>query len=198
MENMKKAYDKYAKEREKGEMQGWKREQRQEFLQLIKKEHKQSLLEIGAGPGRDSKFFMEQGFEVIATDLSTEMVKLCKEKGLNAYELPFGDIDSLNQKFDAVWALNCLLHVEKRNLPSILDKISNVLNHEGVFFMGVYGGEDSEGIWEEDHYDPPRFFSSYTDEHIKEVVSKHFELISFKSIETGVNRNFQAMIMRKK
>lgn len=197
-ENLKEAYNKYADVREKSEMQQWKEEQRAKFLDLIKIENKKSLLELGAGPGRDSKFFMDEGLEVVATDLSSEMIKLCKVKGLNAFEMGFCDIHTLNKKFDSVWALNCLLHVEKKNLPLVLNEIDSVLKPNGVFFMGVYGGQDSEGIWKEDFYNPPRFFSFFTDEKLQQVVSKHFDIISFEKIETGSKYDFQALILRKR
>ena len=196
--NLREAYNNQAGERDKNDMQQWKEEQRTKFLGLIKKENKKSLLELGAGPGRDSMFFMNEGFDVIATDLSSEMIKLCKAKGLNAFEMDFSDIHTLNKTFDAVWALNCLLHVEKKNLPGVLKEINSVLKPNGLFFMGVYGGQDSEGIWEEDFYNPPRFFSFFTDEKLKHVVSQYFDIISFETIETEGKYNFQALILRKR
>lgn len=197
-ENLKETYNKYAHVREKNEAQQWKTETRELFLNFIKKENKKSLLEIGCGHGRDSKFFIENGLAVISTDISDEMVKVCKEKGINALELDFYNLHTINKTFDSVWALNCLLHIEKKSLPKVLMEINEVLNPSGLFFMGVYGGEESEGIWEDDIYSPPRFFSSYTDEHIKEVVSQYFEIVSFKRIETGGEKHFQSLILRKK
>lgn len=197
-ENLKQSYNKYAHVREKNEVQQWKIELRQEFLDIIKKENKTSLLEIGCGHGRDSEFFIKNGLAVIATDMSEEMIKICKKKNINALELDFYNLHTINKTFDAIWALNCLLHVEKEKLPKVLMEINTVLNPSGLFFMGVYGGDDSEGVWEGDIYSPPRFFSSYTDEHIKEVISQYFEIISFKRIETGGVRHFQSLILRKK
>lgn len=196
-QNLKLAYDSFANDREKSELQGWKVENRQRFLELLKKENKQSILEVGAGTGKDSKFFMENGLKVNAVDLSSEMVKLCVEKGVEAQQLDFYNLSSLNKTFDAVWAMNCLLHVEKNNLPLVLEEIKRVLKPEGLFFMGVYGGKNSEGIYEDDFYTPKRFFSFFTDEAIKEVVSKHFDIVSFDIVEPERDLNFQAIILRK-
>lgn len=195
---LKVAYDNYAHLREKGEMQTWKIEPRQRFLQLLQQEGKKTLLELGAGHGRDSKFFLENALQVTAVDLSTEMVKLCREKGITAHELDFYNLQSLQQTFDAVWAMNCLLHVEKCNLPKVLQGICDVLNPGGLFFMGVYGGEDSEGIYEDDFYTPKRFFSFFTDDKIKEVVQEYFDLISFQRIETSTKHHFQALFLQKR
>jgi SAM-dependent methyltransferase len=197
-ENLRQAYDNFANDREKNDQQSWKLEVRQKFLDLFKQSGKKSILEIGAGTGKDSRFFKDNGLEVTAVDLSSEMVKLCREKGIEAHQLDFDNLSSLNKTFDTVWAMNCLLHVEKKKLPLVFNEIKKVLNKDGFFFMGVYGGENSEGIYEEDFYTPKRFFSFFTDEAIKEEVSKCFEIVSFKKIETERgNLDFQAFILKQ-
>jgi SAM-dependent methyltransferase len=197
-EILRKSYNNYANEREKNELQQWKVKLRDSFLKLLLNEDKSTLLDIGAGTGKDSRFFMNNNIDVIAVDISGEMIKLCREKGIESYESDFYNLYNICKKVDAVWSMNSLLHVEKANLNSVLKEIKSVLNPFGLFFMGVYGGENSEGIWQDDIYTPHRFFSFYTDEDIKEVVSKYFELISFERIETGGKYHFQSIIMRKK
>jgi RimJ/RimL family protein N-acetyltransferase len=197
-DNLRQAYDNFADEKEKNEQQVWKLDTRQKFLDLLKQSGKKSILEIGAGTGKDSRFFKDNGFEVAAVDLSSEMVKLCREKDLEAYQLDFDNLSELNGTFDAVWAMNCLLHVEKKKLPLVFEEIKKILNKDGFFFMGVYGGENSEGIYEKDFYTPKRFFSFFTDEAIKEEVSKYFEIVSFEKIETERgNLDFQALILKE-
>ena len=197
-EILKQSYNNYALEREKNHLQEWKIKVRDSFLKLLLNEDKSTLLDIGAGTGKDSKFFMDNNLDVVAVDLSDEMIKLCVEKGIESYELDFYNLYKVGKKVDAVWSMNSLLHVEKANLNLVLQEIANVLNPLGLFFMGVYGGENSEGIWQDDHYTPHRFFSFYTDENIKRVVLNYFDIISFETIETGGKYQFQSIIMRKK
>ena len=68
--------------------------------------------------------------------------------------------------------------------------------------MGVYGGHDSEGIWDEDSYRPKRFFSFFDDAHIKNLVSKIFDIVSFKRITieeiTSSGLHYQSVILRKR
>lgn len=196
IDSLKESYNKYADVREKSEMQLWKAEIRKHFLRLLKIEEKTTLIDLGAGPGRDSKFFSDNGLKTMAADFSREMVRLCKEKGLEARELDFLNLHLLNRKFDAVWALNSLLHIDKKDFSRVLEEIKGVLNPDGIFFLGVYGGEDFEGIWEQDRYTPHRFFSFYTDEGIKEKVEKYFSIIDFKTIETGSMYHFQLLILK--
>lgn len=87
------SYNRQAEQRDQSEIEDWKAIERAEFLTLLKGEHKESLLEIGAGHGRDSKFFEDNGFQVTCIDLSPEMVRLCQQKGLDARLMDMVDFD---------------------------------------------------------------------------------------------------------
>ncbi|WP_047982808.1 class I SAM-dependent methyltransferase [Ornithinibacillus californiensis] len=194
------SYNQKANERDRLTVQDWKVAERNTFLSFLHKENKKSLLEIGAGPGKDSLFFQEKGLETFATDISVEMIKLCKEKGLTAKVMDFADLDFPDNHFDAIWSLNCLLHVPKMEIRGVLQEIKRVLKPSGLFYMGVYGGENHEGIWEEDHYTPKRFFSFFEDETIKELVSEFFTIEYFEVIPkevVGGKFQFQSIILRK-
>jgi SAM-dependent methyltransferase len=196
--NLIRAYNRYAEQRDKREIEDWKAMERGGFLALLKREHKESLLEIGAGPGQDSKFFQENGLEVTCIDLSPEMVKLCQQKGLNAYVMDMVELNFPDNSFDAVYALNSLLHLSKKELPGVLGNIRRVLKADGLFFLGVYGGFDFEGIWEKDAYEPKRFFSFHSDEGLKQIVTGYFELVAFKQIMQGDgDLHFQSLTLRK-
>lgn len=196
---LRKAYDRTAAERDKAEISTWKVEERALFLDLLRKENKQRLLEIGAGPGRESLFFQENGLEVVCTDLSPEMVRLCRVKGLEAYEMDFLGLDFPECSFDALYALNCLLHVPKGDLPKVLSNLRSLLKPGGLFYYGVYGGKDAEGPWEGDTYQPKRFYAFYTDENIQKAVAPFFKLLYFKPITVDKMSLpcFQSMIWRR-
>jgi SAM-dependent methyltransferase len=196
--NLKKYYDQEAELRNLSEKQEWKKQQRTKFYNYAKSENKNSLLEIGAGTGVDSRFFMDCGLRVTAIDLSSEMVKLCKEKNIESYEQDFYNISNLNKKFDCIWSMNSLLHVPKADLLQVLNEINLVLNEKGLFYMGVYGGVDTECEFINEVTDTPRFFSSYSESKIKEVLSSVFDIIEFEQMDVGRNMDFQAVIMRKK
>ncbi|MDX8047075.1 class I SAM-dependent methyltransferase [Gracilibacillus sp. S3-1-1] len=198
--NIIESYNKKAIERDTYSLQDWKVKERDVFLNKIKKEKCGSLLEIGAGTGKDSLYFKEQGLNTISTDISPEMVKLCKEKGLSAKVMNFSSIDFPNNHFDSIWALNCLLHVSKEDIKGALNEIKRVLKPSGLFYMGVYGGENYEGIWEGDSYTPKRFFSFYEDESIKQLLSELFSIDYFNVVPNeivGGKYHFQSIILRK-
>ncbi|CAM3763890.1 class I SAM-dependent methyltransferase [Cohnella lubricantis] len=195
---LKQAYNNHAEHRDRSGIEPWKWEERERFLLQAKQEGRESVLEIGAGPGRDSLYLQSQGLDVTSTDLSEEMIRLCREKGLRARVMDFYELDFPDASFDAVFALNCLLHVPKAKLDGVLREIRRVLKPNGLFFCGVYGGEESEGIWEKDDYEPKRFFAMYEDEAIQRIAQGQFGLEDFHTVEMGPGRpHFQSMLLRK-
>jgi SAM-dependent methyltransferase len=197
--NLIESYNKYAQERDTYTMDAWKVEERANFLALLQSKNKSSLLEIGAGTGRDSKFFQDMGMAVTCIDLSPEMIKLCQQKGLSAQVMDMTDLNFPPDSFDAVYALNSLLHIPKAESRTVLGNVRKVLKPSGLFYLGVYGSdEESEGIREQDTYDPKRFFSFYTDDNIQNITSELFELKYFKRIPTTGNElHFQSLILTK-
>jgi SAM-dependent methyltransferase len=194
------SYNRSAQERENYSKQSWKVEERANFLALLQREHKQRLLEIGSGPGHDSKFFQDQGLETVCIDLSPAMVALCQQKGLEAYVMDMTEISFPDSSFEAVYALNSLLHLPKVEFITCLQQINRLLKTGGLFFLGVYGGYEHEGIWERDSYEPQRFFSFFSDEHLEQEVSKVFDVLTFKQIilEPDDPIHFQSLILKKK
>lgn len=195
-EKLRESYNKHAAMREKSELQPWKLKVREDFMRILKEQGAVSVLDIGAGTGKDSRFFSDNGFKAAAADFSHEMVKLCRDKGIETFELDFLSLHKINRKFDAVWSQNSLLHTDEKDFPLVLEEVKKILSPGGLFFLGVYGGEDFHGIWEEDFYAPHRFFSFYTDDKIRDIVGKYFTVIDFKAIETGGRYHFQSFILK--
>ncbi len=181
-------------------MEDWKTKERTRFLSVLQNENKKKVLEIGAGTGRDSKFFQDEGFEVACIDLSPAMIELCRQKGLTAHVMDMTKIDLPDNSFDAVYSMNSLLHLTKEEFYEVLLRINALLQTDGIFYLGMYGGCDFEGIWEKDAYSPKRFFSFFTDKHLKEEVSKVFDIFSFNKVvfEPDKQNHFQSLILKKR
>lgn len=94
--------------------------------------------------------------------------------------------------------MNSLLHVPKPDLLHVLNEIDSVLNENGLFYMGVYGGIDTESNYINEISDVPRYFSYYSEYKLKEILGDIFEIIEFKQMDVGRNTDFQAAIMRTK
>lgn len=190
------AYNRQASERDGSERQAWKIEVRDQFLMSIQEHKFHSLLEIGCGPGHDAKFFQDEGLDVTCADISPSMIELCKAKGLNAQVMDFSHLTFADNSFDSLWALNCLLHIPKNHLPEVLTGIRRVLKPGGLFYMGVYGGQNSEGVWEGDSNEPKRFFSFFEDDGLKQTLQELFTVVSFNTLPHSDVLNFQSVVMK--
>jgi SAM-dependent methyltransferase len=192
------AYDADADARERMEDTAWKQAERTRFLAHLREAGAQTLLEIGAGHGVSGRFFADSGLAVTCTDLSPELVERCRAKGLDARVMDFSRLDFPDGAFDAVFGMNCLLHVPKAELPGVLTGIDRVLAPGGLFYWGQYGGQDFEGVWDADSYEPKRYFSFFTADDIEAVAGAHFRLGDTASvpIDGGIDQ-YQGLILHK-
>ena len=192
---LRRSYDDGAQSRDAMTKEPWKLKERATFRDRIRAVDSRRLLEIGAGTGQDSVYFVGHGLEVVATDLSVEMVARCRAKGLDARVMDFLGLDFTPGSFDAVYALNCLLHVPNADLPAVLAAVRGLLRPGGLFFLGVYGGDGHEGVWESDYHEPKRFFSWRTDEQIQTFALACFDIVDFHVVELDGFR-FQSLTLR--
>ena len=193
-----KTYEKYAHERASHSPDEFKVQERSEFLKFLKAEGRETLLEIGCGPGQDAQFFQSQGLRVLAVDNTPMMVKLTAEKGITAQALDCYDLNEINESFDAVYTMNCLLHIPKRDFDRILRLISRRLNENGLMYLGIWGDKDFEGIWEQDIYEPKRFFSFWKTAALLEILQQSFRLEYYRRLEPREGRIFNSLIVRKR
>ena len=191
------SYEKYAYQRESGTTDGFKEQERSEFLKLLKEEGRQSLLEIGCGPGRDAQFFQSQGFQVLAVDNAPTMVRLTAEKGVTTQVLDCYNLDQIDETFDAVYTMNCLLHIPKKDIGHIFSLIATRLNRTGLMYLGLWGGENFEGSLEQDTYEPKRFFSFWEAEALLEVVQQSFRLEYYRRLNPREGVTFNSIVARK-
>lgn len=199
-DRLRRAYDNGAEARERSDLPPWKELERERFLSQFQATALTRLLEIGAGTGRDSRFFADAGCEVTCIDISPEMIRLCREKGLDAAVMDVARMSFEDVSFDAIYSFNSLLHLPKSELPLVLQEVARVMRPNGLFYFGTWGGFDREGIHEEDDHDPPRFFSFYDDGGLKRVVSRVLDILEFRSLD--VNKHdprfrFQSLLLRK-
>ena len=104
----------------------------------IRNKSELNILEINCGTGEDAKYLTEKGHRVLATDVSSEMIKVAKEKHQNpklkfqVVDITKITLDTFSEKFDLIFSnfggLNCLSKLE---LESFLKKSESLLNPNG-------------------------------------------------------------------
>jgi SAM-dependent methyltransferase len=100
------------------------------------------ILDAGCGVGRDTKVFMQKGYEVEAFDSSIQMVRLSSEyTGQMTRFLRFEDMDYVDE-FDGIWACASLLHVSRKDLPDVFRRLERALKKGGVLYASFKVGSD--------------------------------------------------------
>jgi cyclopropane fatty-acyl-phospholipid synthase-like methyltransferase len=139
------------------------------------------ILDAGCGSGRDSKYFLSQGYRVTAIDASEEMVLRAKKlTGLDVQKKYFQEITE-REVYDAIWTCASLLHVSKNDIDTVLQKLSDSLRISGIWYMSFKYGEHER---EKDN----RIFNDYTEESLKNLISNYLKLFTLELWLTDDNR----------
>lgn len=138
-------------------------ETRGRFLQYLKPNA--LILDAGCGSGRDSKFFMESGYRVVALDGSKEMCRQASAYlGQEVQCRRFEEIDERNV-YDGIWACASLLHVPHELLPKVIARLIVALVDGGVLYASFkYGEEEREA--------GGRYFTDLREEGWKKVLEE--------------------------
>ncbi len=134
------------------------------------------ILDFGCGSGRDTKYFLENGYQVEAIDGSEELCKVAsKFTGVTVKKQLFADLNE-NQKYDAVWACSSILHANSEDLVIIIKKIWTALKYKGIFYTSFkYGDFEGERNG--------RYFTDFTEESFAALLKKSAD---FDILETWI------------
>lgn len=196
-DNLIAAYERHAGERDAKSPDPFKESEKGEFRERLNRESRHALLEVGCGTGRDAAHFRDEGFAVTAVDTTPAMVDLARQKGIDARHLDCYQLDQIPETFDAVYTMNCLLHIPNADITRVLGLISDRLETGGLIYLGLWGGEDFEGIWENDRYEPKRFFSLRSGRILLGHVQEHFALEYYRRLSPRPGSLFHSLIARK-
>lgn len=113
------------------------------FLSLLKKGA--SILDFGCGSGRDTKYFIQKGYEVTATDGSDALCQMASEyTGIKVKKMLFHELGDIGI-YDGIWACASILHLPKSELKPVIMKMSNALKDRGIIYTsfkyGCFEGE---------------------------------------------------------
>ena len=153
------------------------------------------ILDLGCGSGRDTKVFLDRGYQVDAVDGSEELCALASRyTGIEVRCLDFTTIDC-KECYDAIWACASLLHIPSEQLPPLFAKLRDALRTEGIFYMSFKYG-DFEGERDD------RFFLDMTAEKFHPVLAQVpgltlVEEWESEDVRRGKNVHWYNAILRK-
>lgn len=112
---------------------------------LVKLQKGSYILDFGCGSGRDTKYFLEQGYKVDALDGSKELCKLASEyTQIEVKNILFQELSEV-EKYDGIWACSSILHLPVDELTKVMGKMTVALKEKGIIYTsfkyGIFAGE---------------------------------------------------------
>ena len=160
----------------------WRTEIVDRFASRLAKDGAREVLELGCGTGQLAQYLATLDLDVTAIDLSPGNVRAARERGVAAEVADFASLPFPNNSFDAALAVNALLHVPPRELSNVLTEAARVLRSDAPLLIVVWGGATRQGTVEDEWLDPPRYFSSYTDDDLLALETPGFEHLAFEAL----------------
>lgn len=120
-----------------------------EALQYLKDKKCRTFLDLGCGDGKDSVFFAQNGYDVIAIDFSSASLNLLKErlKNLSIDNLKYvkqdiANLDLKSESFDVIYANLSLHYFDDKTTSVIFDNLYNILKNGGYLFVRCKSTDD--------------------------------------------------------
>ncbi len=99
------------------------------------------ILDAGCGSGRDSRAFLDAGYDVVSFEASEEMCRRASEYiGKPVLNMRFEDV-AYEAEFDGIWACASLLHVPMDDLTDVLKKMKRALKPGGIIYASFKYGD---------------------------------------------------------
>ncbi len=194
-------YDLYAEDYEKergGDFSSFMQKNLSEEVDFFLQELKgKKILDIGSGTGRDALFLKKQGLEPTCIDISSAMVEICKQKGLEAYRKDIEDLDFEEVSFDGVWAYTSLLHIPKKRIYNSLARIREILKEDGLLFLGMVEGEGEKIHQSPNKSEKRRFFALYSDSEVREILKDYFDILKYKRFQVSEKETYLVYVCKK-
>lgn len=129
-----------------------------------------NILDFGCGSGRDTRFFLENGYSVDAIDGSAKLCRLAsKNTGINIRHMSFSELNEI-EKYDGIWACASILHLPKEELKIVLKKMIRATKNDGVIYASFkYGGFEG--------YRGERYYTDFTEESINLLLEDLKEIL---------------------
>ena len=190
------AYDADAERRAAMVPSKWRTDIIDTFAKEIATTGAESVLELGCGTGQLARYLADLSLDVTAIDLSPANIKATQARGVHSLVADFASLPFPDESFDASMAVNSLLHVPPSELTNVFAEIARILRPGALFLMVVWGGVTEDGFVDSEWLDPPRYFSSYSDEDVLALDTPGFMHRSFDAFDVlEANQDLRSQVL---
>lgn len=154
------------------------------------------VIEIGCGDGRDALEILRRTPNYLGFDVSEGMIKIAR-KNIPHGHFEITDAVSFNYPpgTDVVIAFASLLHLDAREVKTILNKVHSTLRPGGIFYISLKYAPAYRKFIQNDQYGS-RLFYLYNPEKIRELAGNKYEEV-FLSKELKGNTEWFEIALKK-
>jgi len=105
------------------------------------------VLDLGCGEGKDSFYLAKKGFNVTSVDISEVFINKLKDFAKKENLKIKADVSNANnfldncEEFDAIFCINILQFIDRKNIFSIIDKIKSKTKPKGISVIASFVAE---------------------------------------------------------
>lgn len=143
-------YEHEARQRRRGPLRGRRIGLRNEFLALLDREGRRTVVDYGAGPGLDGRAFQDAGHRFVGVDLANGNCRLAAEVDVivvqgSVLALPFRPAS-----FDAGWSCSTLMHLVDADVAPAAAEMTRALRPGAPLLVALWGSEAERLVVEDD------------------------------------------------
>lgn len=164
------------------------------FCSLITQNHPE-ILEIGCGPGNITKYILTKrpDFNIIATDISENMIALAKENNPTAKFnlLDARKINTIQDNFDAILCGFCMPYLSKEDCSKLIkDSVSLLKNNGLIYFSTIEGDYKKSGYGFGSTIKDKTYVYYHQENYLKaQLLENNFEIIKIFRIQYSKNNH---------
>ena len=137
-----------------------------------------SIIEVGAGGGKDAEALIKLGYDYTGTDASEGLLELARKRNPDTrfFQKYVHELEPSMGLFDGFWASAVLLHIPREEIEESLNAISSVIKEDGIGFITM-----KEGVGERLDTQTGRLFTYYTeDDFSRHLGNTGFSVLRFE------------------
>lgn len=139
-------YEAEASARIRRPLDGRRVEVRSDFIGRLRRDRRTTVVEVGAGPGRDGRAFVEAGLSFHGVDLAHENCHLASHDGVTVIQGVATDLPFRDGAFSAGWSMSTLMHLDDHDMVASLHELARVVERGAPCVVGIWGGDDRESV----------------------------------------------------
>jgi len=152
-----------------------------------------NVLEIGAGDGFQSRLVDKEVKNLVLSEVFQENKDLFKKNKFNKNTFIIHDFikESIKQKFDAIYLLDVIEHIQKKQVNKFTKNILDSLKNQGVVIIGTPTIESQKYA---SKFSKRGHVNCYTKSRLKKFMQKYFyNVFMFSMNDEVVHTGYDAM-----